>query len=255
MFRATFLKSISLFAIAIIGITGWGEDCATLDDSVRLSTQQDVDNFQNVCEITGNLGIFVDGVVQITLPKLKRAKIINIESHDLQAVGLPVLEKVSSLYVSGGNLQLVELGELGSVNNVLAFRTRRLKLINLPKLGSVGKLLMEGNLSLEFVFADSLYQIGASEIHNNPLLNSGSEAMLEQLTHVMSDEEKDYIKRAQDEEETLKKLLLEKKVFAPPMRPTGQDPYEGMAAYYRWYPYYYYHYWQNVEYWGYAPFY
>jgi len=228
----------------------YNPECRTIG-GMRVETAAQVAMLQDVCEVRGPLGIFLDGVQQVTLPRLEKIETLNIESFGLQAISFPALKSARYLYISGGQLTVAEFPALRSVGSIMHIKSPRLKHLNFPSLGSVWKLAIQGNLSLEFIFAENLYDIHDLQLVNNPLLNAASAALLQGNTRVISDDEKEQVAKAKEEAEHLRRLIMERRINEPPMRPTGHQGWGWYGQYYSWYPYHYYNYWNNISAWGY----
>jgi len=221
----------------------------------RLENSRDVERMKDVCEVQQSLAIFVDGVTELTFPRLKRAGLINIESNGLEAIAFPKLEQARDIYLSGSDLKVAEFPVLNTVSARLAIQEKNVQFLNFPALRKVGRLILQGCLNLEFVFADKLYDIASIRMDGNPALNPASAENLKNVTRVMSPEETAYIQNAQEEMRLFKRKLLEKSLNQPPVRPTGHhtsfDSFGFIKSYYEWYPYEYNRYWSVIGPWGY----
>ena len=221
----------------------------------RLENNRDVERMNDVCEVRQSLAIFVDGVTELTFPRLQRAGLINIESNGLEAIAFPKLEQARDIYLSGSDLKVAEFPLLNTVSARLAVQEKNIQFLNFPSLKRVGRLILQGCLNLEFVFADKLYDIASIRMDGNPALNPASAENLKNVTRVMSAEEITYIQNAQEEMKFFKRKLLEKSLSEPPIRPTGHpthfDSFGFIKSYYEWYPYEYDRYWSAIGPWGY----
>jgi hypothetical protein len=246
-----FLLSYSISASAINRT-----NCRVLTGGVRVDSRAILASLQDVCEVKGSIGIFLDGVTEASFPMLEKAELINIESYGLEAINFPMLKQVRWLYISGAQLKVAEFPKLRSVGNTFSIKSRRLQYLNFPELGTVWKFNIQGNAALEYIFLDSLYDVYNLHVENNPLLNDATMAVLKISTRVLTEEEKDYLKHAEEEIRHVKRKLLDRALDQPPMRPTGLPAgYGDYSRYISWYPYHYYNYWQNISHWNYQRFY
>lgn len=213
----------------------------------RLETSRDVERMKDVCEVRQSLAVFVDGVREITFPKLRRVGLINIESHGLEAIAFPKLEQVRDVYLTGSDLKAAEFPLLETVSSRLVVQERNIQFLNFPSLRRVGRLVLQSCLSLEFVFADKLYDVASIRMDGVPSLNPASAENLKSVTRVLSAEEQAFIQNAQEEMRLFRKRLLENALAQPPVRPTGHktnfDSFGYIKSYYEWYPYEYTRYW------------
>jgi hypothetical protein len=238
---------ILLAALGLVAAAPALADCRIIDDSVRIDSLEVADSLQDVCEITGGLGIFTDGIEEITLPNLASVNLINVEAYGLKAVAFPKLKKADFLYLSGGQLEVAEFPHLrraGTIN----VQSRNLKFLNFPALGAVNKFYVRSNPNLEFIFVDQLYDVGESFLVNNPVLNPATESVIMGSTRVLTDTERADVERSAEEIREYKRRLIQQALDQPPPPPTGhQTVFDsfGMTTP----PYYYYRY--NDAYWGY----
>jgi hypothetical protein len=246
-----FILFLSVFSVISVANE---QPCRSIEWA-RLENNRDVERMKDVCEVRQSLAIFVDGVTELTFPRLKRAGLINIESNGLEAIAFPKLEQARDIYLSGSDLKVAEFPVLETVSARLAIQERNVQFLNFPSLKRVGRFILQGCLNLEFVFADKLYDIASIRMDGNPALNPASAENLKSVTRVMSAEEIAYIQNAQEEMRLFKRKLLEKSLTESPIRPTGHpthfDSFGLIKSYYEWYPYEYDRYWGAIGPWGY----
>lgn len=244
-----------LIGLALTPLTAHAECLST--EGFRVDSAERVAELQDVCEITGGIGIFTEGIEQITLPNVEYIKTLNIEAIGLKAIAFPKLKRVDYLYISGGHLEVAEFPKLQSALRVYV-QSRRLKYLNFPALGRVSVLSIISNPSLEFVFADELYNVRELRLENNPLLNPATTSVLNGVTQVISQEEQQLIAQAEADAREYKRMLIEQRMNQPPPPPTGHpttfDSFGLMspANYYRYYPDKYWNYWNTIGSWGYT---
>jgi hypothetical protein len=253
------MRNHLLFLLAlvgsVVGLANNTSNCRTIEYA-RIDNQSQLERLNNVCEITNSLAVFTSGVREITLPNLKRVGLINIEADGLEAIAFPKLESARDIYLTGSELKVVEFPQLDTVSARLVVQERNLQFLNLPELRRVGRLILSSCLKLEFVFADKLYDVASIRMENNPALNPSSAENLQKVTRVMSPEEMEFIKNAQEEMRLFKRRLLDNSLNQPPIRPTGHethfDSFGLIKSYYQWYPYEYSRYIDFIGPWGYT---
>ncbi|MFM8314572.1 MAG: hypothetical protein ACKOA8_09830 [Deltaproteobacteria bacterium] len=257
MFHAKTLSLLIGFA-ATLATASAEKPCRSIEYA-RIENTRDLSRLADVCEITHSLAVFLDGEREITVPRLRRVGIVNIESRGLEAVAFPALEQVRDMYLTGTDLKVVELPRLRYVSSRLVIQEKNLQFLNLPELQQVGRFILNGCQQLEFVFADRLREVGSLRMDNNPALNPASAENLQKVTRVMTEEELAFIKNAQEEMRLFKRRLMDNALNQPPIRPTGHethfDSFGLIKNYYDWYPYEYSRYWDVIGPWGYTFFY
>lgn len=251
-FKNIFVLSLMAASVSV------GNDqtqCRTIEFA-RIDDESQLERLKDVCEITQSLAIFTTGVREITFPQLKRVGLVNIESNGLEAIAFPKLESARDIYLSGSDLKVAEFPKLNTVSARLVIQEKNLKFFNLPELRRVGRFILYGCTSLEFVFADKLYDVASLRVENAPALNRASAENLKKVTRVLSAEEQEYIKNAQEEMRLFKRKLWENSLNQPPIRPTGHethfDSFGMIRNYYAWYPYEYDRYYSFIGPWGYT---
>ena len=248
--------SLAIFLVSTLSLASHSTTPCRVIESARIDNEKQLEQLRDVCEITQSLAIFADGVREITFPNLRRVGLINIEAIGLEAIAFPKLESVRDIYLTGSDLKVAEFPRLQFVSGRLVIQQRNLQFLNLPELRRVGRLILHSCLNLEFVFADKLYDVASIRMENNPALNPASAENLKRVTRVMTPEELEYIKNAQEEMRLFKRKLWENTLNQPPIRPTGHethfDSFGMIKSYYAWYPYEYARYYDFIGPWGYG---
>ncbi|MFM8269266.1 MAG: hypothetical protein ACKN9V_03680 [Pseudomonadota bacterium] len=251
-----FSASCLVVVVSFLGLISFADEppCRSIE-WVRLETSRDVERMKDVCEVRQSLAIFVDGVTELSFPRLKRAGLINVESHGLEALAFPKLEQARDIYLTGADLKVAEFPKLNIVSSRLVVQERNVQFLNFPNLKRVGRLILQSCLNLEFVFADKLYDVASIRLEGNPALSPASAENLKSVTRVMSPEEMAYVQNAQEEMRLFRRRLLDNALNQPPIRPTGHpthfDSFGFIKSYYEWYPYEYNRYWSAIGPWGY----
>jgi hypothetical protein len=254
------MMTMFIFAACLAGSGVARAECQNIE-GLRVDTPEAVEQAQNVCRATTGLGIFTEGISEITFPNLEYVHFLNIEASGLKAIAFPKLKKVDYLVISGGQLEISEFPSLQRVTD-MRVQSRRLKFLNLPSLGVVGKLRITSNPSLQFIFVDNLYNVGELIMENNPALNQGTTAVIQGVTAVITPEERAYIAQQQEDIRAYQRMLIERRMNQPPPPPTGHPTFFDSFGtsgyhpgyYYRDYPDQYWNYWQAIGPYGYSRF-
>lgn len=247
-----YLKSWFLLCLSLASsFSAWGSErpCRSIDFA-RIDTAAQLQRLSDVCEIRQSLAIFTTDIKEITLPRLQRVGLINVEADNLEAIAFPFLETARDIYLTGSDLKVAEFPRLNTVSGRLVIQEKNLQFLHFAELRRAGRLILYNCSQLEFVFADKLYDVASLRVENTPNLNPASAENLKKVTRVLSQEEQDFIRRSQEEMLAFKRKVAENNLNQPPIRPTGHpthfDSFGMIRSYYEWYPYEYSRYWDVI---------
>ena len=241
------LFSFSLMSSVLV--IGAERPCRSIEFA-RIDTQAQLARLSDVCEIRESLAIFTADLKEITLPRLKKVGLVNVEANNLEAIAFPFLETARDIYLTGSDLKVAEFPRLQTVAGRLVIQEKNLQFLHFAELRRAGRLILYNCSQLEFVFADKLYDVASLRVENTPNLNPASAENLRKVTRIVSPEEKEFIRKSQEEMLAFKRRLAENNLNQPPIRPTGHpthfDSFGMIRSYYEWYPYEYSRYWDVI---------
>ncbi len=237
--------------VSLLGVThGWAE-CRTVDN-LRIDRADQLASLGSLCEVRGSLGIFLNTDREVSLPLLRRARLINIDSRGIRSLSLPALEQAERLYVQSPDLETVHFPKLQSVGT-LYLGARDLREVHLPKLREVGDLYVQNNPELETLLSPELVAVRGLTMAQNPKLSPESVAQLTRVGVAVTPEQRaEHLARQREMREAQARALASQRTT---IAPTGHPTFFGTIgnASYPRAPYYRYGYRYDYRY-GYYPY-
>ena len=176
-----------LMAAVLVGLSWTGtaladEECRTIE-WIRVDSAAQLEQLQDVCEITRSLAVFTDEAVTVALPKLKKVPFINVDSTAVTGVYLPALEHANIIQIKGRSIEAFEAPRLRRVNRALYILSSSVINLDLVSLEFVDHLVIKGNPQLEEVFTPFTETIMEVSLANNPKLVDENVQLLLALQH------------------------------------------------------------------------
>ncbi len=153
------------------------EECRKAEGG-RVETLAELAEYEDVCEITRSVGIFLTEPAVVDLPKLKRARFLNIDGENIEAVFLPALERADFFVIKGSQIQMLEVPRLKEVGEAFYILHTGVQQLDLVSLEYVNHLMIKGNQVIDEIFAPFVRRILEAEISLNPNLPDDNQSDL-----------------------------------------------------------------------------